>query len=969
MQFIRKILFFFFGSLSWDLPPWLAYISSQIKKAAQWRRDNKKIFWSTLAMVVAAYAAVLWYDSLPQPVRIQITGTSPALTELKDKPVYDPVYVNFSGSAAPLDKIGKKVSEGIQLTPTLKGEWQWMSDAQLKFTPEQDWGVGQEYIVKFADDFFPKHVLLSKHEYRFRSVDFSASITSSYFHQDPQDPSIKRIVATVKFTHPVDTASFEHNIKMNLQNKKAGVMSDGTNLKFEVSYDKFKGEAYIKSEPVKIPLKDKQVKITIDDGFKSSRGGSEWERELVAYVNVPGMYNYFRVSQTSPTLVRSKRNEPEQVLIIETTAGVLQKELEKNLQVYELPTDLPAVQGRKARPNYQYWRVDDVGPEVLKRATKLELSAIPTENDFSTLHSFHYKADVGRSLYIHINKGTESFGGYILADQYEHVSRVPQFPRELKVMHEGAILGMRGERKLSIVSRGIKAVQFEIGRVLPGQINHLVSQSNGDFKSLYFTNYNFSADNITDRFTSTRTLMPVGPEKAQYTAFDFSPYMKLDSSGHKRGLFFFKVQRWDPKYKRASGAYDSRLILVTDLGILVKDNADNTHDVFVQSLSTGKPVAGASVELLGKNGIAVQKVMSNNRGRASIPAVNELQREQTPTVYLVRNGDDVSFIPYNKGNRNVNYSRFDVGGVYEQGKQAKLDAYLFSDRGIYRPGDRFNIGMIIRSSDWKKELAGLPLEVVINDARGLTVKKQKINLGAAGFEEVNYKTEYTSPTGEYQVYAYLIKDKYRRNLLGSTSVRVEEFIPDRMKIQTRFSKERVAGWVSPEGIRGRVSLQNLYGIPAANRRVTASIRLKPAQPYFRKYKDFRFYDPLRAKRSFSERLDDSKTDEQGISEFDIDLSKFAKATYQLDLQTQGFEAGGGRGVSAERSVMVSPLAYLVGYKADGKLSYIRKDSQRQLELVAISPELEKMAVSGLQVELIEQRYVSVLTKQNDATFT
>lgn len=968
MQFIRKVFFFFFGSISWDLPPWLNFISQLYNKALSGIKKNKNIAWLAVLFTAIGFAGMLWYDSLPQPVRIQITGTAPALTELKKDPVYDSVYVNFSGSAAELDQIGKTVSEGLQLSPAIKGSWKWNNDSQLKFKPEEDWAVGQEYVVKFKKSFFPDHVLLSKYEYRFSSAMFKANLLNTYFHQDPTDPSIKRIVATVKFSHPVDKESFESNVNMLMMDKKAGILRDGSKIKLTVTYNKFNGEAYLQSDPVDIPLKDKIVKVEVEGGYKSSRGGDAWENDLQSQVNIPGMYSYFRVSRVNPTLVRNKRNEPEQVLIVEMTAGVLEKELQKNISVYELPKDLPAAQGRRGIKNYRYWKTKDVDQYILGFARKLEITAIPTEHEYSNIHSFRYKADVGRSLYIRINKGTKSFGGYILADQSENVKRVPQFPRELKVMHEGAILGMRGDRKLSVVSRGIKSIQFEVGRVLPGQINHLVSQSNGNFLSHYFSNYNFNADNITDRFTETRRLKATGPEKAQYTAFDFSPYLNLESAGKKRGLFFFKVQRWDEKRKRAIGTSDKRLILVTDLGMLVKDNADKTHDVFVQSLSTGRPVANAKVSILGKNGIAVHNVLTNRRGRASFPSFKDLKREKQPVAYLVTYGQDVSFIPYNKGNRDLNYSRFDTGGIYQQGKAEKLNAYLFSDRGIYRPGDKFNVGMIVRSGDWSKELEGLPMEVVINDARGLVVKRQKLKLDDSGFEEVNYQTEYTSPTGEYSIYAYLIKDKRRKNLLGSTTVRVEEFIPDRMKIQARFSKERESGWISPEGLQGRVSLQNLYGIPAANRRVASSINLSPAQPYFRQYKGYRFYDPLRAKHSFSERLSDSKTDEEGISVFDIDLTRFAKATYRLNLTTQGYEAEGGRGVSAERSVLISPLAYLIGYKADGKLNYIHKDSERTVDLLAVSPDLDKMDVSGLQMELIEQRHVSVLTKQNDGTY-
>ena len=967
MQFLKAIFFFFFGSFSWKFPPWLAAIASLINKARQWRKDNKKVFWSGLAGVLLVMGGYYYYESLPKPVRIEITGTAPSLTELKENPEYDSVYVNFSGSAAKLEDVGKVITKGIRIKPEIKGQWKWQNDTQLQFKPEQDWGVGQEYIVTFDKGLFPDHVLLSDDQYTFKSVGFSASLTDSYFHQDPQDPNIKRVVATVRFTHPVDKASFEKNIKMLMQDKKAGVLNDGDSVKFEVSYNAFDGEAYIKSEPVTIPLKDKTLKIFVDDGVKSARGGDEFDSELVANVDIPGMYTYFRVAQSTPTLVRSKQNEPEQVLVIETTAGVLESELQKNISAFLLPRHMPAVLGRKARRNINYWRLDDVGPEVLNFATEIDLTPIETEQEYSTLHSFKYNAPVGYSLYIKINKGTQSFGGYILADVYENVQRVPEYPRELNIMHDGAILGMRGEKKLSVVSRGLDAIQFEIGRVLPNQVNHLVSQSNGNFTDMYFSNYRFSEDNITERFTQLRELASTSPQKAQYSSFDFAPYMNIGAE-RKRGLFFFKVQRWDKRNKRVSGIEDKRLILITDLGVLVKDNADQTHDVFVQSLSTGEPVAGATVELLGVNGIAVHRISTDERGRAYVPAVNELEREKRPVAYVVRKGDDLSFIPFDKGNRNINYSRFDIGGIYEQGKQAKLDAYLFSDRGIYRPGDKFNIGMIIRSSDWKQALGGLPLEVIVTDSRGLTVKKQKLKLNTSGFEEVNYQTELTSPTGEYQVNAYLIKDNRRRNYLGSTTVRVEEFLPDRMKIQTRFTKERVSGWITPEGLQGRVSLQNLYGIPASDRRIAASINLQPAQPVFRKFKDYRFFDPLQAQHSFNERLSDSKTDENGISVFDIDLSRFAKATYKLNLVTQGYEADGGRGVTAERSVMVSPLAYLVGYKADGKLDYIHKDAQRSIDLVAVSPSLEKMDVSGIQMELIQQRYVSVLTRQDNGTY-
>ena len=46
-----------------------------------------------------------------------------------------------------------------------------------------------------------------------------------------------------------------------------------------------------------------------------------------------------------------------------------------------------------------------------------------------------------------------------------------------------------------------------------------------------------------------------------------------------------------------------------------------------------------------------------------------------------------------RNDRQLDISRFDVGGMTNAIQADKLSAYLFSDRGIYRPGDTINIGM------------------------------------------------------------------------------------------------------------------------------------------------------------------------------------------------------------------------------------------------------------------------------------
>ncbi|MDD2658017.1 MAG: MG2 domain-containing protein, partial [Candidatus Pacebacteria bacterium] len=303
-----------------------------------------------------------------------------------------------------------------------------------------------------------------------------------------------------------------------------------------------------------------------------------------------------------------------------------------------------------------------------------------------------------------------------------------------------------------------------------------------------------------------------------------------------------------------------------------------------------------------------------------------------------------------------------------------LNAYLFSDRGIYRPGDTMHIGAIVKTATWAKALNGLPLEAEILDARGLTVKKQTIRLGAGGFNEIEYKTLETSPTGTYTINLYSVKDNNAYQQLGSVSVKVQEFLPDRMKVKVLFARDTTLfpenndGWLHPKDLKANINVQNLFGTAAENRRVTATLTLSPAYPAFSQYKDYAFYDPLRAKEGYSEKLSDTTTNAEGVAEFKLGLEKYTKATYRLHILAQAYEAGGGRSVSAEAATLISEQPYLIGFKADGDLNYVSKASNRDISLIAVNSTLQKVAADNLNLQLVERKYVSVLTKQGNGTF-
>lgn len=973
------------GTVSWSPPPWWSRfrerlptlslrdaVRARLAAITAWIHSHPRqlriVAIATACVAVLAGGSYLWLKFAPTQALVSVHGSTPDATKLEDGARPDPVTITFGGSVARLDQVDKVVAQGVRITPPITGEWRWQGDSRLVFTPKEDWGVAQSYVVEFDRELFPNHVKLKRYDHRFTSASFQVSLGDVEFHQDPKNPKIKKVIATLKFTHPVDSVDLEKRISMRLAGQKTGLFGiGGESYRYTVSYNKFKGEAYLHSAPVAIPEKDTHMILAIDSGVRSERGGKPSDDKFERRIPIPGMHNYFRIQSANLALVRNERYEPEQVLVIQTTDGVEEGGLEKTLQAYLLPRDLPAIQDRPAKRNIRYWNVREIGPEVLALATKVDLKPLPTDRQYATLHSFRYQSEPGRTLYLRIGKGLQSGGGYILARDFDAALTVPEFPKELNIMYDGAILSLAGEKKVSVVARDIEGVRFEIGRVLPGQLNHLITQTSGHFRNPDFSNWKFGIENISERFHETRDLKRAGHGKSQYAAFDLTPYL-TPAGGPRRGLFFFRVESWNPKTKSTTGIQDNRLLLVTDLGLVVKDNIDGSHEVFVQSISRGTPVAGVRVEVLGKNGLPVVTVTTNVDGHATLPKLSDFRHEKEPVVYLARHGEDLSFLPYRRDDRRLNFSRFDIGGEHTTGSGDRLSAYLFSDRGIYRPGDTIHVGLIVKPQDWRQLLAGVPIETVVTDARGLEVQRRKLSLSASGLEDIRYTTQDNSPTGNYQVAAYIVRDNRRAVMLGSTTVRVEEFLPDRMKISTRLSKERREGWVSPDELKGLVSLKNLFGTAAAGRRIAAQITLTPFYPSFRAHPDYRFFDPLRTKNRFTERLPDQKTSDQGEAEFALDLKRFDNATYQLSFLAEGFEAEGGRSVVSESTVLVSPLKQLVGYKADGELGYISHGSNRSIHLIAINPELKKVPLTKLTAQIVELRYVSVLTQQSNGAY-
>ncbi|HSI13818.1 MAG TPA: MG2 domain-containing protein [Chthoniobacter sp.] len=1012
----RRLSSYLIGDFHWQPPGWLSRL---VLAAVSWVRSHRRATLLGL-LVIAALAAGSWrtwdwYQHRPKPVTISVKVDPPGVTppgkELKPRPL----VIHFGGSVARLEQMTwvslqlsgpatrstpAPISQGIRMDPPVEGRWHWANDHQLVFEPKLDWPADRTYHITFDRTLFPEHVLLEHYTVEAHTPAFIATMSKIEFYTDPTDPTVKQVVATFEFTHRVDMVELEKRLNLAViggsEIFKKGVphftLTAGLNQRL----------AYLRTSPLTLPEHEDFLRVTLEKGLPTLQGGVVTSNEVEKKVSVPDIYSFFRIAKSSGTIVRNNEGDPEQVILIESSCAAKSEEIQKALHIYLLPKKR-TVKDHEDADNDTWSEGDEIDEGVLQHATVLPFKLLPAGKENSELHSFKVSLETDGQLYVTIDKGVKAMGGFLLGDNYSNILPVPVLPREIEIQGTGGVLALNGEHKLSIKSRGVRTIEYEIARVPADQINHLVSQTRGEFQNPEFVNSHFGPENIARIATEKQSINVKNKFKANYSAFDFTKHLRAaeDGGSPMQGLFFLKAREWHPPKKKPakdeesvaatddrpadaqtdeeesdededeSAVGDGRFILITDLGMVVKENTDGSRDVFFVSIKTGTPLGGVEVEVLAKNGVPLLKGQTTPDGRVTFPSLGKPTREKAPVAFVARLGNDVAFMPYAREDRQLDFSRFDTGGV-ESRSGAELDAFVFTERGIYRPGDEIRIGLIVKQRDWAGKLEGLPVETEILDARGTSVQVRKLALPAMGFAETSYQTAYESPTGVYSISVYLVRDGKRGTLLGETSATVKEFLPDRMKIESLLSKETKAGWITPDDVHAAITLRNLYGTPATDRRIKSHLVLSPADFRFEEFAGFNFFDRLHDEKkelkSQDVELGEQKTDEQGVAKVDLQLERFADATYAMTLFTEGFEADGGRSVSTSNSVLVSALPYVIGAKSDGDFNYIKMGDAHAVEWIALDPTLKKIAVGDLEARLIERVYVSVLSKAENGNY-
>ena len=260
------------------------------------------------------------------------------------------------------------------------------------------------------------------------------------------------------------------------------------------------------------------MRVTLAKGVKSTQGGAETASEVEKKVRVPDIYSFFRVKSVTGLIARNKEGDPEQVLMIETTSAAKPEDIARGLRVSLLPKKKSEDDEEK-----QWSSPQEIDEAVLQQATELPVKLIPSERR-TRQHTASRSASNRTG-----SSSSRCAKARLRSEDSCWVSNTGgDFPcrscrGRLPSRGHGGVLALSGERKLSIKSRGVREIEYEIARVPADQINHLVSQTRRGVSESGIRELSISTRKTSRAFATERQSIAVENRfKANYSAFDFS---------------------------------------------------------------------------------------------------------------------------------------------------------------------------------------------------------------------------------------------------------------------------------------------------------------------------------------------------------------------------------------------------------------------------------------------------------------
>ena len=493
-----------------------------------------------------------------------------------------------------------------------------------------------------------------------------------------------------------------------------------------------------------------------------------------------------------------------------------------------------------------------------------------------------------RTIYtLKIQRGLTARNDAVLKQDYTTRLTIPDIPPQIRFLGDGFFLARKGHLNLGLATINVKQVVLDIEKVFA---NNLIYVSKLQNWSPWSRNLGKPIHKETLDISSQLN-------EEVTTAISLEEYL----SDEHVGVFKVAVGNAKRRWNRAH-----QWVLITDLGISAKRTEDRLH-VWVKSLATGAPVSSAKVQLISDNNQTLLSGTTNWAGFVEFTDVTEKTENFTPFMITVAKRDDLAFVQLDR--HEIATADFDIAG--DPYLQKGYEAFLYTSRGVYRPGETVQLAGILRGP--KQETPPpLPTQIEILAPDGRVLREFRVNTNRNGACDLKIPIPAYALTGNY-----IAKMRIADRVVGNAHFQVEEFMPDRIKVSVTADNSVYA---PGEEIGIEVTATNLFGPPAVGNRVEAFCELEavpnlPSNASGTPWNSFVFGSPDSNFEKQRIVLGDTKTDTAGKSTYLFTIPETLKAPAFLNgVLTATVSETGGRAVTATHRVVIHPYSHYVGLR-------------------------------------------------------
>ncbi|HEY1944627.1 MAG TPA: alpha-2-macroglobulin [Roseiarcus sp.] len=374
-------------------------------------------------------------------------------------------------------------------------------------------------------------------------------------------------------------------------------------------------------------------------------------------------------------------------------------------------------------------------------------------------------------------------------------------------------------------------------------------------------------------------------------------------------------------------ALATQWMVVSDLGLSTFSGEDGLH-ASVRSLATGAPLAGVELRLVARNNEVLSVKSTGADGRVDFdPGLSRGTGGSAPGLLVATLADDYGFL-------NLQQSAFDLTdrGVGGRDAPGALDAFLYTERGVYRSGETVFVTALLRDAKGEAK-TGLPLTLVIKRPDGVEYKRANAPDQGLGAHTLAVPLLSGSAAGTWQIDAYADP---KAPSIGHAEFLLEDYVPERLDFAVQLAKPVAT---PGEPIDFSLDARFLYGAPAAGLDVTGSVRLQAVDGseltgypgYVGGMTDDEF---TTAQNQFSDKI---QTDEKGHADISAELPD-ATAAKPLEAKViVDVAESGGRTVERTATLPVRAKGVTIGVKKDFDESLGEGDTAT-FEAIAVAPD-------------------------------